>query len=476
MTLTDPPVPSRTTATDRAAERQLRDELRAVVGQLLDDRQLLSPGPDEEAQIRVLIDERISAYQRRAATTNAPVLVDAAGIAQRLFDGMLRMGILQPYMDALDVEELVVNGPSRIFCIRDGQKHLLPDVYFDDDAELLALIKRMIGPLGKRLDESSPLVDARLPDGSRLNAAIPPATTRWCALTLRKFILRATSLEQLVDLGMLNESAAQFLDAAVQGGVNILVSGPTGSGKTTFLNALGASIASLDERVITIEEVAELQLGRQLPDCVALQARAANVEGAGELRIRDLVRNALRMRPTRIIVGEVRGEEALDMLLAMNTGHDGSMTTIHGSSPRDALDRLVTLALMAGERLSDHALTKMVAHTIEIVVQVRFEHATGRRRVVAIHEVTGMESTGNETSVITGNDLWTRDPDSDRLNWTGIQPRCVSKINARGVRYALPGAHQSFALALGGDQTREYQEVTVRRSGGTGDGLGSGRE
>jgi len=438
MTLTYPPVQSRMTATDRAAERLLRDELRAMVGQLLDDRQLLSPGPDEEAQIRVLIDERISAYQRRAATTNAPVLVDAAGIAQRLFDGMLRMGILQPYMDAPDVEELVVNGPSRIFCFRDGQKHLLPDVYFDDDAELLALIKRLIGPLGKRLDESSPLVDARLPDGSRLNAAIPPATTRWCALTLRKFILRGTSLEQLVDLGMLNESAARFLDAAVQGGVNILVSGPTGSGKTTFLNALGASIASLDERVITIEEVAELQLGRQLPDCVALQARAPNVEGAGELRIRDLVRNALRMRPTRIIVGEVRGEEALDMLLAMNTGHDGSMTTIHGSSPRDALDRLVTLAMMAGERLSDHALTKMVAHTIEIVVQVRFEHATGRRKVVAIHEVTGMESTGTDTSVITGNDLWTRDPDSDRLTWTGVQPRCVSKINARGVRYAVP--------------------------------------
>jgi pilus assembly protein CpaF len=269
------------------------------------------------------------------------------------------------------------------------------------------------------------MVDARLPDGSRLNAAIPPATTRWCHVTIRKFLLRAHSLEQLVDLGTLTVSAAHFLDAAVQGGVNILVSGPTGAGKTTMLNALGASIASLDERVITVEEVAELQLERQLPDCVALQARSGNVEGTGEIRIRDLVRNALRMRPTRIVVGEVRGAEALDMLLAMNT--------IHGNTPRDALDRLATLAMMAEERLSTDALTKMVARTIELVVQLRFEPRTGRRRLVSIFEVTGLEG-----SVITGNDLWALDHVHDRLNWTGIQPRCLDKIVARGIEYDPP--------------------------------------
>ena len=311
----------------------------------------------------------------------------------------------------------------------------MPDLYFDDDEELRQLVKRLVGPLGRRLDESSPMVDARLPDGSRLNAAIPPAATRWCCVTIRKFVLRAHSLEQLVHLGTLTESAAQFLDAAVQAGVNILVSGPTGSGKTTFLNCLGASIASLDERVVTVEEVAELQLERQLPDCVALQARASNVEGAGQIRIRDLVRNALRMRPTRIVVGEVRGAEALDMLLAMNTGHEGSLTTIHGNSPRDALDRLATLAMMAEERLTGEALTKMVARTIELVVQLRFEPRTSRRRLVSVFEVTGLEG-----SVVTGQDLWALDPTTDRLAWTGIQPRCLTKIAAKGVLYTLPPA------------------------------------
>jgi pilus assembly protein CpaF len=359
--------------------------------------------------------------------------VDPEGVERRLFDSLLGLGILQPFIEAPAVEEIICNGPNRIFVIEDGQKRLVSDLYFDDDEELLQLVKRLVGPLGRRLDESSPMVDARLPDGSRLNAAIPPATTRWCSVTIRKFILRAHSLEQLVQLGTLTEVAAQFLDAAVQAGVNILVSGPTGSGKTTFLNCLGASIVSVDERVITVEEVAELQLERQLPDCVALQARAGNVEGAGEIRIRDLVRNALRMRPTRIVVGEVRGAEALDMLLAMNTGHEGSLTTIHGNSPRDALDRLATLAMMAEERLAGEALAKMTAHTIELVLQLRFEPRTGRRRLVSIFEVAGLEG-----DVLTGQELWTLDPSQERLGWTGIQPRCLAKMAGKGVPYALP--------------------------------------
>ena len=424
--------PARSNA-DRAAERALRQEIQEEVGRLLGERQLLVPGREDEERIRVLIRERVAGHQRRAAATNAPLLFDPEGVEQRLFDGLLRLGILQPLIEAPEVEEIICNGPSRIFVIEKGQKRLLPDLYFDDNEELLGLVKRLLGPLGRRLDESSPMVDARLPDGSRLNAAIPPATTRWCSVTVRKFILRAHSLEQLVQLGTLTESAAQFLDAAVQAGVNILVSGPTGSGKTTMLNALGASIASLDERVITVEEVAELQLERQLPDCVALQARAGNVEGVGQIRIRDLVRNALRMRPTRIVVGEVRGAEALDMLLAMNTGHEGSLTTIHGNSPRDALDRLATLAMMAEERLSGEALAKMVARTIELVLQLRFEPRTGRRRLVSIFEVTGLEG-----DVLTGQDLWVLDPARDRLTWTGLQPRCLAKMTSKGVPCALP--------------------------------------
>ncbi len=418
---------------DRSGERALREEIRTEIARLLGERQLLEPRPEDEARIRGLIHDRVAAYQRRAAATNAPLLLDPDGVEQRLFDGLLRLGILQPLMDAPDVEEVICNGPHRIFVIEDGRKRLIPDLYFEDDEELRQLIKRLIGPIGRRLDESSPMVDARLADGSRLNAAIPPATTRWCCVTIRKFLLRAHALEELVRLGTLSESSAAFLDAAVQAGVNILVSGPTGAGKTTLLNALGASIASVDERIVTVEEVAELQLERQLPDCVALQARAGNIEGTGEVRIRDLVRNALRMRPTRIVVGEVRGAEALDMLLAMNTGHEGSLTTIHGNTPRDALDRLGTLAMMAEERLSGEALTRMVARTIEVVVQLRFEPLTGRRRVSSIFEVTGLEG-----DVISGHELWMLDTARDRLSWTGIQPRALEKMRAKSVPYALP--------------------------------------
>ncbi len=420
-------------ATDRSAERALRQEIHEAVSRLLGERELVAPGPDDEERIRVLIDDRISAYQRRAVSTNAPLVVDPDGVKRRLFDGLLRLGILQPLMERSSVEEIICNGPSRVFVIEGGRKRLVPDLYFDDDEELRQLIKRLIGPLGRRLDESSPMVDARLADGSRLNAAIPPATTRWCCLTIRKFILRAHSLDQLVEFGTLTASAAQFLDAAVQAGVNILVSGATGSGKTTLLNCLGASIASPEERVVTVEEVAELQLERQLPDCVGLQARVGNMEGTGEIRIRDLVRNALRMRPTRIVVGEVRGAEALDMLLAMNTGHEGSLTTIHGNSPRDALDRLATLAMMAEERLSSEVLTKMVARTIELVLQLRFEPRSGRRRLVHIFEVTGLEG-----DTLTGQDLWVLDPRSDRLAWTGLQPRTLARMEGKGVPYVPP--------------------------------------
>mgnify|MGYP001236564775 CR=1 FL=1 len=419
-------------AADRLAERTLREGVREELKRLLGEGQLLAPGPEDEARIRVLIGEHVAEYQRRAAVTNGTLLRDPAGLEQRLFDGLLRMGILQPYMDDPQVEELLINAPNRVLCIEDGQKRLLPDVTFEDDEEVRQLVKRLIGPLGRRLDETSPMVDARLADGSRLNAAIPPATTRYCVVAIRKFILLAHSLEQLVALGTLSRPAADFLDAAVQAGVNILVSGPTGSGKTTLLNCLGSSIPASD-RTVTIEETAELRLESQLPDCVALQARAGNIEGVGEIRIRDLVRNALRMRPHRIIVGEVRGGEALDMLLALTTGHDGSLGTIHGSSPRDALDRLATLALMAEERLSKEAAIEMVARTMDLVVQVRFSPRSGRRQVVSIFEVAGLEG-----DVLTGHEIWGWDPQAEQLTWKGIAPRCLDKMAERSIPYAPP--------------------------------------
>jgi pilus assembly protein CpaF len=427
-------------ASDRAAERVIRERVVETVSRSLGDGRLLAPGGQDEERVRAIIDDEVVAYDRRAVTTNGPLLVDAEAVRRRLFDSVFGLGILQPLMDDPRVEEIIVNGPLRIFAIREGRKEQALGVYFETDDELRQLVKRVVSTAGRRLDEASPMVDVRLRDGSRLNAVMPPASTRWTSVTIRKFVLRAQSLQELVGLGALPGAAAEFLDAAVQAGVNILVSGPTGSGKTTLLNALGASIAALDERVVTVEEVPELLLDRQLPDCVALQVRGKNVEGAGEISIRDLVRNSLRMRPTRIIVGEVRGAEALDMLLAMNTGHDGSLTSIHGNSPRDALDRLGTLAMMAGERLAGEELARMVSRTIELVVQLRVTVRTGQRRVASIFEVRGLEG-----GVITGHEIWGLE--HGRLLWKGRPPRCLEKMAAQGVEYVAPVGVAAEGLA-----------------------------
>ena len=416
---------------DRAAERVIRERVADAVSRWLGDGLLLAPTDQDQERVRSLVDDEVAAYERRAVTTNGPLLLDADAVKRRLLDSLFGLGILQPLMDDPRVEEIIVNGPLRIFTIRNGQKEQEVGLYFENDGELRQLVKRVVSAAGRRLDEAAPMVDVRLRDGSRLNAVIPPASTRWTSLTIRKFVLRAQSLHELVELGALPSGGAEFLEAAVQAGVNILVSGPTGSGKTTLLNALGASIAALDERVVTVEEVPELLLDRQLPDCVALQVRGKNVEGVGEISIRDLVRNALRMRPTRIVVGEVRGAEALDMLLAMNTGHDGSLTTIHGNSPRDALDRLATLAMMAGERLAGDELVRMVSRTIELVVQLRVTMRTGQRRIGSIFEVTGVEG-----GIIAGHEIWGLD--HGRLVWKGRPPRCLAKMAEYGIDYAPP--------------------------------------
>ena len=432
------PLPSRDdyrlprSAADRLAERSLREEIRKEVDRLLAERELLVPGKDDEERIRALIRERILAHQRRQAEVNGPLLSDPGGVEQRLFDDLLRLGRLSPLMDDPRIEEICANGPGRIFVIEDGHTRLVEDLFFDEDEDLRTMVKRLIGPLGRRLDESSPMVDARLPDGSRLNAVIPPITTCTC-VSIRKFILKAHNLQELTRLQSVTESAAGFLDASVQSRLNILTSGPTGSGKTTLLNCLASSIASLEERVIVVEEVRELQLQDHLPNCVSMEARAGNIEGQGEVPVRDLVRNALRMRPTRIVIGEVRGQECLDLLLSLNTGHDGSMTTVHGNSPRDALERMALLAMMAPEQVRYDELIRMVAKSIDLVVQLRLDRKTGHRRVQSIFEVTGLE--GN---VISGNDLWLLDPATGKLTWTGIRPRCLARFAAEGIAYDLP--------------------------------------
>ncbi len=413
-----------TAAWVRERERRLREEVREELRQVLDINALAEPGPAEVERVRRVIAGRIDALNRRAASVGEPPLSDPEGVARRILDDILGLGPLQPLLDDPSVEEIIVNGPHRVFAIEGGRKRLT-EVVFEDDEELLRLVRRAVGRLGRRLDETSPMVDARLADGSRLNAVIPPLTSRWTHVTIRKFLLRARTLDDLVGLGTLTTEAASFLEAAVQSGLNVLISGGTGSGKTTCLNALGASIAGAHERVVTIEETAELQLESMLPDCVGLQARLPNVEGAGSVSIRSLVKNALRMRPTRIIVGEVRGAEALDMLSAMNSGHEGSMCTIHANGPRQALSKLRTYAMMAEEALPARSVTEMIAEAIDLVVHLRLEASSGRRLVASVYEVTGMEE-----DAVAGSELFALS--EGRLRWTGIRPRCAGRLNGAG--------------------------------------------
>ena len=415
------------TAGDAESEAAIRGEVQERLRELLDADALLEPGPREYEQVERLVAGRIAAANRSAANLGRPPLAAPERLTRRILDDLLGLGPLQPLLDDPSVEEIIVNGPQRVFAISSGRKNL-SDIVFESDEQLLGLLRRAVGPLGRRLDETSPMVDARLRDGSRLNAVIPPLVQGGTHATIRKFLLRARTLADLVALEVLTPEAAGLLEAAVRSGLNMLIAGGTGSGKTTCLNALGTSVSGLSERVVTIEETQELQLGPVLPDCVALQARPANVEGAGGIPIRALVKNALRMRPTRIVVGEVRGAEALDMLTAMNSGHQGSMCTIHANGPREALTKLRTYALMAEDALPARAVTEMIAEAIELVVHLRME-PSGRRRVSSIYEVTGLEG-----DAVSGSELFALE--GGRLAWTGIRPRRHARLEASG--YAGP--------------------------------------
>ncbi len=297
------------------------------------------------------------------------------------------LGVLQPLIEDPEVSEIMVNRFDQIYVERAGT--LMPhSVHFANDHAVRTAIERIVYPLGRRIDDSSPMVDARLPDGSRVNAVIKPIALHGACLTIRKFPTKRLQMQDLIQMGSISEPMGHFLALAVLNRSNILISGGTGSGKTTLLNVLGSQVPR-HQRVITIEDAAELQIGH--PHVVSLEARPANVEGSGAVSIRDLVRNALRMRPDRIIVGECRGGEAIDMLAAMNTGHDGSLTTLHANSPRDALSRLETMVLMAGKDLPLTAIRDQIARAIGLIVQ-QTRLADGRRVISAVDEITGMES------------------------------------------------------------------------------------
>ena len=352
----------------------------------------------------------------------------------RLFEQIaaeiLGLGPLQALLDDDTVTEIMVNGARNIYVERRGKIQRLP-VTFENDEHVMRIIERIVSPLGRRVDESSPYVDARLLDGSRVNAIIPPVSLVGPVLTIRKFARIPFTVDQLIQLESITPEAIQFLDACVKSRVNLVISGGTGSGKTTLLNVLSGFIPS-DERIITIENAAELQLRQE--HVVTLESRPPNIEGRGEITIRNLVVNALRMRPDRIIVGEIRDEAALDMLQAMNTGHDGSMTTCHSNSPRDSLARIETMTMMAGMDLPIRAIREQVSSAIDLVVhQERLRDGT--RKVVNITEVSGMEG-----DVITMTDIFVfeqlgyeNNKVIGRLRPTGLRPKFIEKIEASGI-------------------------------------------
>jgi pilus assembly protein CpaF len=360
-------------------------------------------------------------------------------LVREITDDILGYGPLEPFLRDDSVTEVMVNAYDRIYVERGGRLERT-QAAFVDNAHLLRIIDKIVSQVGRRVDESSPMVDARLPDGSRVNAIIPPLALRGPTLTVRKFARDPYTMNDLIGFGTVTGKSAQFLSACVRGKLNILISGGTGTGKTTTLNALSAFVPG-DERIVTIEDAAELQL--QQDHVITLESRPPNIEGKGEVRIRELVRNALRMRPDRIIVGEVRGAETVDMLQAMNTGHEGSLTTIHANSPRDALSRLETLVLTAGVELPHRAIREQIASAFDVLVQI-VRLVDGSRRVSHIAEVVGMES-----DVVTLQDLFVAssptEADAARakrlltpLQATGLRPHFLEKLAANNV--VLPPA------------------------------------
>ena len=355
---------------------------------------------------------------------------ERARLFEQIAAEILGLGPLQPLLEDDTITEVMVNGAKNIYIERKGKVHRVP-VTFENNDHVMRIIDRIVAPLGRRIDESSPYVDARLPDGSRVNAVIPPISLVGPVLTIRKFSKNPITVEQLIQFGSVTQEAIQFLKACVESRLNVVISGGTGSGKTTLLNVLSGFIPA-DERIITIENAAELQLRQE--HVVTLESRPPNIEGRGEITIRDLVVNSLRMRPERIIVGEIRDEAALDMLQAMNTGHDGSMTTLHSNGPRDTLARLETMTLMAGMDLPSRAIREQVASAIDLIChQERMRDGT--RKITNLTEISGMEG-----EVITMTDIFVYEQTGiengqiqGRLRPTGLRPKFMDKIEAAGI-------------------------------------------
>ncbi len=397
----------------RRAVEILEEELRQLV-----QRRAVPLGSTGDPELVSLVDEAVADYRDRFLHGGLPALDDES--VELLHHRIAGFGLLTPFLDDPEIEEIWINEPGRVFVARGGRPELTTLVM--TAAEVEEVVERMLARAGRRLDRSQPFVDARLPDGSRLHVVIPPVTDAW-AVNIRKFVnLRAHTLEELVRLGSISPDAARFLDASIRVGLNVVVAGAVGAGKTTLLNCLAASVPS-GERIVTCEEVFELRTGRA--DVVPMQCRQPNLEGEGAITLRDLVRESLRMRPDRIIVGEVRGPEALDMLLALNSGA-GGMTSVHATSAREALRKLTTLPLLAGENVDRQFVAATVAACVDLVVFCRrLDDVRSVTEILAVGEPSGdgVEATAGLVFAGIGPDL----------TWTGEMPRRVDRFAERGI-------------------------------------------
>jgi len=401
----------------RELRRSVQQQIQRELLKRMDMKRLTVQGVDQseledvaQEKIRQIIDEVV-------ANGRLPAGIDPVRLEEDVFNEAMRLGPLESLLNDDSVSEIMVNGPSKVYVERSGRLEL-SDCQFTDDASVLAVIERIVAPLGRRIDESQPYVDARLSDGSRVNAIIAPLALSGPTITIRKFSKKALTPEDFISFGTWTHNMAEFMKLCVLLRKNIIVAGGTGSGKTTLLNLLSGYVPE-SERIVTVEDAAELRL--QQPHVVRLEARPANIEGKGAVTIRDLVRNCLRMRPDRIIVGECRGGEALDMLQAMNTGHDGSLTTVHANSPRDVISRLETMVLMSGMELPSRAIREQIASAVDIVIH-ESRLSDGSRKVVAISEVTGLE----------GNQIVMQDIFAFRQTGIGDRGRILGKFAPTG--------------------------------------------
>jgi pilus assembly protein CpaF len=389
----------------------------------------LSP-EDFKKAIQERLSETLSQMKLTLSDSNRKYLLNY------ILNEVTGFGPIQPFLDDPEITEVMVNGPKKVYIEKNGRLERTK-VVFEDDDHVLKIIDRIVSPLGRHIDADSPMVDARLPDGSRVNAIVPPCAIDGPSLTIRKFRKEKLSIAQLVESGSLTQNMAEFLRACVLGRLNIIISGGTGSGKTTFLNVLSGFIPE-EERIVTIEDAAELQLRQE--HVVRLETKLPGVEGHGAVSIRELVRNSLRMRPDRIVIGECRGGEALDMLQAMNTGHDGSLTTIHANHPRDTLSRLETLVLMAGMDLPLKIVRQQISSAVDVIVQMS-RLRDGGRKITAVTEVAGMEG-----EVIVLSDIF-------KFTQTGVdaEGRILGQHKSTGIRPLFGPRLEVAGFKLGAD-------------------------